>query len=313
MLLPAERPAIAFWQHHPISDQQAATLADATLAFHAEVGGDLVKLTPAGTYQARALGLQDAWQGDPLGRRTIVGRPLAAIEDWLHLDTCTLGEQEAEQLEAAARVRARLGADVPLLATVFSPLTLALQLAGASTWQSHHIDAPEAVEEGLFRLMQRCRHLIRAYRQAGVSGIYYVAQHFAGDELPAATVAPAWLAHDLPVLAEADGLACNMMHFHGVPLPANLPALPAGWLTHYEWCAGNPSPRLQDRRLALGLPEDTLLAAADSAACRRLAEGLWQDVPRPPALITAACVLPPTFPRAVVRRWVVAFGAGTQV
>jgi hypothetical protein len=39
----------AFWVHHPVLDPSAAAFADATLAFHREVGGDFLKITPSGT------------------------------------------------------------------------------------------------------------------------------------------------------------------------------------------------------------------------------------------------------------------------
>lgn len=168
---PSRATSIAFWRHQPVADQQGPSLAEATLAFHEAVGGDWVKLTPAGTYQARALGLQDRWEGDFLGRRSITFRPIAQAGDWLCLQASELGQQELQCLHASEWLVGRLPASTPLLATVFSPLSQALQLAGAESLLEQARQAPALVRHGLDMIAQRTSRLIDAYRRAGVRGI----------------------------------------------------------------------------------------------------------------------------------------------
>ena len=45
-----DSPPVALWRHFPVDDQEAATLAAATLDFQRHYDFDLVKVTPASSF-----------------------------------------------------------------------------------------------------------------------------------------------------------------------------------------------------------------------------------------------------------------------
>ncbi|MEY5100109.1 MAG: hypothetical protein RJA36_2828 [Pseudomonadota bacterium] len=305
---PAKTPSAAFWRHQPIADQQALSLAEATLAFHNAVGGDLVKLTPAGTYQAHALGLQDSWESDHLGRRTVTFRPITSPHDWQRLEASLLGQQETHCVQASVWLSARLPAETPLLATVFSPLSQAMQLAGAQQLIAHARKAPEAVLQGLEQLTRRTYHLIQAYAEAGVGGIYYVSQHHLAGALPCSDL-QSWGNHaDNRVLQATQDLPLNIMHFHGNPLTSELPELPSGWRVHFESANGNPALKEwvshRPEPLMVGLSINTLHRGADPLFRQATVTQLIEEFPGRELWFGAGCVLPQDFPLALAADWV---------
>lgn len=297
------QPVAAFWKHHPLADQAADSLVRSTVQFQRETGCDLVKLTPAGNYQVAQRGMLESWNGDPLGRRTISGPAIRQVDDWsrLVLDTTAL---EWAMVAAARQLRDELGPQPVLLASVFAPLTQALMLAGADTLQQHLRSAPAAVLGGLEVLTRNSLHLIEAYREAGVDGLYLASQHHAAAQLERSLYARWGLAFDQRLLQAGHGFAINILHLHGSGI--HLDGVPAGgpWMVHYELGPENPAPEalraLSACPAVLGLP------------CSRWLEGALQpDVQdwlarfgQASALLTAECVVPLAISNAQIGRWV---------
>ena len=125
-------------QHHPAADQDGERLAEATVAWQARFDFDLVKLTPASTWQIRDYGVEDAPDpDDALGRRRITRRVVTVPEDWLHLPRLDPGRGfTAEILRAAALVRRALPG-MPVVATVYSPAAQAAKLTEPDEWVGH--------------------------------------------------------------------------------------------------------------------------------------------------------------------------------
>lgn len=301
-------PRVAFWRHQPILDQDPISLAEATIAFHEKIGGDFVKLTPAGTYQAHALGLLDRWDNDLMGRRSIIFRPMAKAKDWLSLGKTDLGKHESYCLQAADWLVSRLPEETPLIATVFSPLSQAIQLAGASTLISHAESAPEAVYQGIWSIARRTMRLIDFYRQVGVQGIYYVSQHHEVNMLPYAAL-QAWGAEtDLFTLQTAEVMTLNIMHFHGGSLIKQLTKLPSGWRVHFEFAPDNP--QLNDwfdqrpEPLVVGLPIDALREGVDADFRQITIDQFDKRQVSDRLCFSAACVLPQDFPLDLAANWV---------
>jgi uroporphyrinogen decarboxylase len=299
---------VAFWKHHPGSDQTAAAFTEATLAFQAAVASDLVKLTPPGTYQANALGLIDAWTGDALGRRSIVRRPVIDPGDWrITGGGPGLGRIEEACLETAAAVRAALDPEVPVIATVFGPATLAVQLAGAEALAAHFAADPSVLADALSRLAERVAALVAAFAEAGADGIFLVDQHSAQPPLAAYGRWYAARAIDGPVLAAASRLPFRILHYHGGPLGTEVGDTPPGWTVHYEWRDDTPEPREivagPGRPLMLPLPLEGISAPASAADRRAAIRAGLAHAGLVNALVTAPCVVPLAVPDTVLRQW----------
>lgn len=300
----------AFWKHHPVADQATDTLVAATLDFQRATNSAIVKLTPAGNYQIADRGGQAHWDGDPLGRRSFRTRAINTAKDWSpiaeHSETTAL---EQAIVAAAAAIRAALGPQPRLLATVFSPLSQALMLAGPERLVADLAAKQPALLAALETLSTATQRLIADYRQAGVDGIYLAMQHLTEPNLPRALYQN--LAQQLGRSIDQDTMAAcndfhlNILHLHGAPI--HLDCLPTGasWRVHYELCPENPSPadfRARcDCTAVIGLPfavwdDPSQLAHAMTSARQAFA----QDS----ALYTGPCVVPRAVPEAQIAQWV---------
>ena len=299
-----------------MADQDAAQLAAATLAFQRRFPMDLIKITPAGTYQAVDHGLVDDWCRDPLGRRTILRQPIVNPRDWDNVAiTDQLGPSASRILTAAAMVRAETPSHIPLLVSVFSPLTQAIQLAGHDTVQRHLAVAPGAILPALSRLSATTARLIAEYAAIGLDGIYFATQHmshsfFSPDEY-AATGAP----FDRACMVAAESLPWNALHAHGGNVHFSLPLAPANWSLHYELSAENP-PLEQSLtgfpgRVLLGIPAPNLLEAGHSVeGAAALMRSLEPAIAGREALLSIGCVLPLVFPDSAIDACLIAAQRG---
>lgn len=238
---------VAFWQHHPVADQQGDSLADATCAFQQRFDCDLVKITPASSFQLRDLGQTDSWEGDPIGRRTFGPGPVTAPEDWLRLAESRPEERHlAEHLKAARLIRARVPAHVPVLQSIFDPLFQLRILAGAQ-WPRHCRDCPENLAIALEALTERTRRIVALFREAGVDGIFLAVQHAGQHESPGGSFLTTGLPQGLSCLAAAGPDSLNFVHLHGEGIsPALLDAFP-GTTVHFSFDA---NPALEEGRRA---------------------------------------------------------------
>ena len=307
-ILKSQKKTIAFWRHEPVLDQNPYDLSAATLDFHQVVGGDFIKLTPSGTYQASALGLKDSWEGDLLGRRNITFRPVRKKSDWFRLKHIGLGEQEHNCLHASELIISNLDHDTPLLATVFSPLTQAIQLAGIEYVVFCIEHAPDELSRGLEILAQRTQYLIECYKSIGVLGIYYVSQHHLKSIFPCPEL-PAFInSYDELVIKSAQGMLLNIMHFHGAPLIENLPKLPFGWKVHYEYTKQNSglidSNSFSPESVLVGLSISTLIYGQCNNTRKDIIDEFCKKESFKSVGIGASCVLPLDFPLELAAAWI---------
>jgi uroporphyrinogen decarboxylase len=108
-----------------------------------------------------------------------------------------------------------VGADTPILQTVFNPLSQAKHLAGEATLEAHMRDHPHAVQAGLAVITESTRQFIEAVAGLGVDGIFYAVQH-AQKAVMAEDEFVQWSREsDMLLLDAAGSLWCNILHVHG--------------------------------------------------------------------------------------------------
>ncbi|MDD5272779.1 MAG: uroporphyrinogen decarboxylase family protein [Methylovulum sp.] len=293
-----------FWRHHPLADQAAATLVAATLAFQKTTRGQLVKLTPAGNYQVAGRGGHAVWCGDPSGRRTFQSRAITTPHHWQGL-SATLTPLEKDIVAAARSLRLSLPADIPLLATVFSPLTQALMLAGPAQLLAHLNNAPDAVLAGLESLGSGTQQLIAAYQAVGVNGIYLAAQHLSETLLPRPLYRELGKASDACIMAACADFEGNILHIHGPNIHFDGVPATGRWLIHYELATGNPSPA--DYRAACQFPVVIGLPFELWNCPERLKHAIstyLSDFNQHGALLTGPCVVPLAIPDDCIAAWI---------
>jgi len=211
-----DQPPVALWRHFPVDDQFPEALAASQIAFQRAYDFDLVKVTPASSFCIRDWGAEDDWQGNPEGTRLYTRHVVTQPQDWERLPILEpTATHLSGQLACLRQIRAGLGANTPMLQTIFNPLAQAKNLAGQTTLLVHLRRYPEAVMKGLQTIALTTRRFIDAVCETGVDGIFYAVQHAQATLLNEDEFKRFSENLDLQILGSAHGLWCNMLHLHG--------------------------------------------------------------------------------------------------
>ncbi|MGD2077749.1 MAG: uroporphyrinogen decarboxylase family protein [Chloroflexota bacterium] len=222
-IVDGERPdrlPVALWRHWPGDDQDSQALAAAHLKWQADYDWDLVKVSPASSYCLVDWGVEDRWEGAAEGTRAYGERLIQEPEDWLKLEVLDPEQgMLARQLEALRLVGEGLGPSesggVPFLATIFSPLAQAKNLAGGQRLISHLRSNPDDVMHGLEMISASIQRYLEVARTTGISGIFYAIQHARYELLSPVEYQVFGRPFDEEILSATSDLWFNMVHIHG--------------------------------------------------------------------------------------------------
>jgi uroporphyrinogen decarboxylase len=211
-----DRPLVALWRHFPVDDQTPETLAATALNFQKIYDFDLVKVTPASSFCLKDWGVEDAWEGSTEGTRRYTKRVIQKPQDWENLPVLEPSAPHlAGQLACLRQIRAGLGPDVPVLQTIFSPLSQAKNLVGGETLITHIRKYPEAVLKGLETITQSTQRFVEAALETDIDGVFYAIQHAQASLLTLEEYKTFGLPYDHKTVEPASELWCNLLHLHG--------------------------------------------------------------------------------------------------
>ena len=277
----ADRVPVALWRHFPVDDQDPETLAAAALHFQSVYDFDIVKVTPASSFAVKDWGVEDQWLGDAEGSRSYTRRAVFHPRDWESLPELTPSAPHlAAQLECLRAIRKNLGAETPVIQTIFNPLSQAKNLAGNETLLAHLREHPEAVMKGLETIARGTRKFIEAAIETGIDGIFYAVQHAQAETLSLDEYKKFGLPYDQQTLAPMKELWCNMIHLHGKNVHFSL----AGELNFQivNWHDRETYPSLAEARkifngaLCGGLRQDALVFEDPSQIKKDAADAIQQ-------------------------------------
>lgn len=225
---------IALWRHFPDEDQDVRTLVERTLAWQQRWDFDLVKFMPSGTYGVEDWGAVSAFQGQANGARAVVRPAVSRTQEWTALrDLDVRTGAYGRQNEALRAVAQALAGRVPILQTVFSPLTTARKLATERLFADLR-RAPEALHAGLRRITDVTIRFALDALDAGAHGVFLATQLASDRLLTRAEYAEFGRAYDLEVLGAVSARArWSMLHVHGEDIMfdalADYPVAMANW------------------------------------------------------------------------------------
>ncbi|HRF97091.1 MAG TPA: uroporphyrinogen decarboxylase family protein [Aggregatilineales bacterium] len=171
-----DRAPIALWRHFAGDDQRIADFVRSTLDFQRLYDWDFIRTTPFSAYCVSDYGVEAVWDGNPLGDAPITKTHIKRSLDWTELRTLDMGRGEmGKYLEALRGIVAEADVmAVPVLATIYSPLSQARMLAGEASLLLHMRTAPQRVITGLNTLTENTLRLVEALRKIGIAGVSYV-------------------------------------------------------------------------------------------------------------------------------------------
>lgn len=179
-----DRPPIALWRHFPKDDLDAELLARRVVEFQKAYDFDIVKVTPASSYIAEMYGGELRDGGNREGTRAHVKRVINDWHDWHKLESLAPDHPVIlRERDAIHRIRQGLGHDVPIMQTIFTPMSCARTLAGDERLAQDLREHPAEVMHALQHLGTTMERFAHASIQAGADALFLATQVATRDVL----------------------------------------------------------------------------------------------------------------------------------
>ena len=259
--LPVDRLPVALWRHFFVEETTREGLVGAMVRWQRTYDWDFLKINPRAGYHVEDWGNRYEFSGSEHVPPTLVRARIHEPDDFRRLDRLTLGARRAdaqtpgarvapvltEHLKAVADLRQALGPDVPMLMTVFTPMSIAADLAGGPQGLAAIIaEAPSLMHAGLRTITDTFAGFAARCIEAGADGIFLATTHVATR----ANFTPEQYEefgrpYDLEVLAAVQDAPLNLLHVcKAQALVRELADYPAAML---NWDTAEPSnPGLAD-------------------------------------------------------------------
>jgi uroporphyrinogen decarboxylase len=241
----ADRPPVGAWGHTYREEWSPEDLAAVTVERARQFGWDFVKFQPRATCFAEAFGSVYRPAGHRLKGPVAVSTAVPDLDAWRTVSASNPNALH-DQAESLGMVVRELGSGVPVIQTVFSPLTVAGYLVGKSKPRvvRELRKNPELVRPALDRIADELVDFAKRSVKAGAAGIFYAISGYASrDAMPEAVYRKLVLPLDVGVLERLPREAWfNAVHLCGshlnFGLASDLPANVVSWSIHNQ---GNPS------------------------------------------------------------------------
>ncbi len=213
---PVDRPPVSFWRHVPKVDHTAGGLAEAMLAWQRRWDLDFIKVMSSGVYCVEDWGCTVAYTGSPNGAKQCTEHAVKTAADWARIKPLDPGSgAHGRELEALRLIVAGKTEDVPVLHTVFSPLTIARKLAG-DRLSADIRTSPKAILEALEAITETLVRYGAAVIQAGADGVFFATQTGSPDVMARDDKAQFGLLYARRALESLTGRsAFTLLHIHG--------------------------------------------------------------------------------------------------
>jgi uroporphyrinogen decarboxylase len=301
-----DRVPISFWGHVYHRESSAAELVAHTLERWQRFAWDWIKLNPRKHYHVEPWGVRYTYSGIPDAKPALAAFPVKQASDWDSIpevphDAGALGEH----LEATRMLRAKLPADVPILATVFTPLAILGELTEPPELLREHLEtAPAQVARALENVTRVFEKHAAALMRAGADGIYLATVDWGCRKFISPEGLRRWSRpYDLRVLAAAGDSPYHTLHvcqdhnllfeFRDYPVGA------------FSWDVHAPGNASVDEGLARlpgavmgGISHDGALQERDPAAVLAQYRRALEESGGRRWLAAPGCSMPPTTPEA---------------
>src|SRR6266850_6450136 len=215
---PVDRVPVSLWLHTSATENSADTLAAETLRLARRFDWDFLKPQSRAQCFAEMWGLRYAPSRELATPYTVTRTPLETAEDLRRLEPVDARAGAlGEQLQALQAIRKAVGAETPIIWTVFSPLmVLPFLLAGGRATALALMRAePAAVDHVLEAMAVTLGAYARAAVAEGADGLFY-ATNMATRELSTADECRRFQRpHDLRILGQVENAPFNVLHVCG--------------------------------------------------------------------------------------------------
>ena len=302
----ADRPPVGAWNHAYRLEWAPESLAEVTVERARRFGWDYVKFQPRATCFAEALGGRYRPSGNDREGPVLESAVVTEPEDWAKVGPGgeALPAPLDQQVDALARTAAELGPSVPVIQTVFSPITVATYLVGGSRARVLRdlASRPDLVLPALERVGGMLAEFGRRSVEAGAAGVFYaVSGYGSADTMPLAHYREAALPLDRRVLESIGAGWFNVLHLCGArlhfALSRELPVQAVSWAVA---SAGNPSlsrgREISGRAVLGGVGHKTTLVTGSPDDVRAEVRAAIEDTGGRGLLVGPGCSVSPWAP-----------------
>lgn len=212
---PADIVPYSLWTHLPGIDLDPAENTAHTYQFYKDYDVDILKTMNNGMYSVEDFGVTaDYSEIKKGGAAKIASTPIKTPKDWLAVEPASpdQGAMKREQ-EYLSGLLSKLQGEVPVLFTIFSPLTTASKLC--PDMMKHIADGHgENVRHALHAITETTCGLVQRVIEKGADGIFFATQFSSYAKADEAFYAEYGKPYDLEVLHASSGW-CNTLHAHG--------------------------------------------------------------------------------------------------
>jgi uroporphyrinogen decarboxylase len=258
---PVDRVPVSLWMHNFATENSAEGLTAESLRLASRFEWDFLKPQSRAQCFAEMWGLRYTPSRERATPYTVTSVPLAGPSDLRRLAPAdprvgALGEQ----LRALRAIRKTVGADTPIIWTVFSPLMVLPFLLDGGRARAVELmrTEPEVVDRALRAMATTLAAYARAAVDEGADGLFYATNMATSRLGTAAECRRFQRPHDLRILGAVEGAPFNVLHVCGEDVLfdefADYPVTALSWAT----VPGNPSlaegHRRTGRAVVGGLP-----------------------------------------------------------
>lgn len=295
---PVDRPPYAFWTHLPGIDLDPQRLAAETAAFASRYDLDFIKSMPNGLYCVEDWGcVCDYGDIERGGVAKVVQTAVAHEGDWDRLGELDVRRGAfGRELDHLTALTGEVGPGVPVLATAFSPLTIAAKLSNGVS-RAHAARDAAALHRGLETITEVTCRFVRETIERGCAGVFLALQEAAREAYDERAYREFGEPYDRRVVeaAKAAGGWFNAVHVHGEDILFDV-------IRDYDvgalnWHIGETPPSIADYR-ASGGTKPVLGGLQRGHITQRNQFGIAADIERAVAhtaglglLIAPACVI----------------------
>ncbi|MEG1973247.1 MAG: uroporphyrinogen decarboxylase family protein, partial [Oscillospiraceae bacterium] len=204
----------SLWSHLPEIDMDPVALAQATYDFYKRLDIDFIKTMNNGMYPIEDLGcVVDYSEIAKGGVARLIDTPIKTMEDWDKITVSDINKGAlARELHSLELLLEKVkNDDVPVIFTVFSPLTTADKLSGKHLLEHIKNGGGEKIHRALEAIAKTTRALAEKAIEMGAAGVFYATQmsdYIAFDE---ALYREYGVPYDLKILSDSKGWF-NVLH-----------------------------------------------------------------------------------------------------
>jgi len=179
-----DRPPISFWRHFYDREFSPDTFAEATIEFQRRFDWDLVKINPRASYQAEPWGVKVTQPSGPLDKPIVLSSPVLSAEDLAQILAIPMSHPVfSAHLQAVAAIRKALPRPLPIVMTIFTPLSVLGDLVPDDATLIRLIgEAPDEVTSALENITKTYSDLAVEYLNAGADGLFFATTEWASSD-----------------------------------------------------------------------------------------------------------------------------------